>query len=372
MSESITANRIWLFVVLPLLLVLGGVWYAILSMPSETYSATQTPASVLMKQNPDYAMAEKLRKEGKHDLALASYQEALDAADDDFQRAQIELDIARATEQLGRYEEAITRFKAVTADASNYAVTRATALTSVGLMYYAYSGVPLQAIVTETFKDSPYSSFRNDGTSLSMAYIKLFEHAASIYPLALGEALIAHGYSNELLGMPNATSTPQGKEYVARVVQGLRAADADLARMGSATEERSLIPEVLVRAGSAVANLATLGVINNPEQAEAYFKDGVQYAAILGDKPGNSYALRYASFLANQYGDARAGDIRSLLASFRSGNERDMYAATADYLRSVRAEGASSARVGSLIVLGKIDSGFKGYLVSLGWRASDF
>lgn len=372
MMEVMTTNRIWLFVILPLFLIAGGVWYAVFSAPSEIYSATQTPASVLMKQNPDYAMAEKLRKEGKHDLALASYQEALDAADDDFQRAQIALDIARATEQLGRYEEAVTRFKAITADASNYAITRATALTSVGLMYYTYSGAPLQAIVTETFKDSPYSSFRNDGTSLSMAYIKLFEHAASIYPLALGEALIAHGYSNELLRMPNATSTPQGREYIAQVVRGLAAAAADSARMRSAVEERPLIPEALVRAGSAVDNLATLGVISGPEQAESYFRDGVQYAAILGDKPGNSYALRYASFLAKRYGDARAGDIRSLLASFRSGNERDMYATTADYLRSVRAEGASSARVESLIALGKIDSGFKGYLISLGWRASDF
>jgi len=325
-----------------------------------------------MKQNPEYAAAEKFRKEGKHDLALASYQKALDAAEDDFQRAQIALDIARAMEQLGRYEEAVIRFKAITADTSNYAITRATALSSVGLMYYTYSGAPLQAIVTETFKDSPYSSFRNDGTSLGMAYIKLFEHAASIYPLALSEVFIAYGYSNELLGMQNATSTPQGKEYIARVIQGLRAADADLARMGSAVEERPLIPEALARAGSTVDALVTLGVVSNPEQAGAYFRDSVQYAALLGDKPGNSYALRYASSLANRYGDARAEDIRSLLAPFRSGNERNIHAVTTDYLRFVRAEGASSAKVGQLTALGKIDSGFKSYLLSLGWRPTDF
>ncbi len=373
--ESTAINRIWIFVILPLFLITGAVWYVILSMPSQIYSASQTPASVLMKYNSDYAVAEGLRKEGKHGLALKSYQKSLDVAEDDFQRAQIALDIARETEQLGRYEEAIIQFKAIAADSSSYAVIRAAALTSVGLMYHTYSGsgsITLQKIITETFKDSPYSSFRNNGASLNMAYIKLFEHAASIYPFALSEALIAHGYSDELLGIQAATSTPQGKEYIARVVQGLEAAGADLVRMRSAGEERFLVPEVLVRAGSTVDNLATLGVISGPEQAEPYFGDGVQYATALGDKPGNSYALRYASFLANRYGDTRAQDIRNLLASFRLGNERSIHATSVDYLRSVRTEEVPSARIQQLVALGKIDSSFKGYLLSLGWQESDF
>lgn len=356
------------------LLVAGGLGYLYFKESSQTYPVGKTPAVVLAEQNQSYAAAQKLQEEGKYGQALQGYQEALSEAKDDFQKAQILFNIAHENEQLGKYKEAIIQFKAITADPSYYPIARAAALQNVGLMYYTYSGsTTLQTIVSETFKDSPYNSFRNTGGTLSMAYIKLFEYAASLYPLAGSEVRIAYGYSNELLNaLHGATTTPQGKAYLALIMQGLEATKIDLARMENVAEERSLIPEILVRAGSTVDNLITLGVIHDPQQAEPYFKDGVEYAAKIGSKPGSFHAFNYASFLTNRYGETRAEDIKKLLMPFRLGNEKEIYPTVASYLHVAHADKPTTKRWQRIVALGKMDSDFKNYLFGLGWQVSDF
>lgn len=367
----------WCTGLLALLLVLsigGACYFYLIKGPSEAYPAGKGPAVVLTEESDTYASAQKFQKEGKHELALATYQEALAGAKDSPQRAQILFNIAYENEQLGKYAEAIAQFKAITADTANYPIARAASLQDVGLMYYTYSGsTTLRTIVKETFKDSPYNSFIGEGSSLNRAYIKLFEHAVSIYPLAGSEVRIAYGYSNEILGtLHGATTTPQGKAYLALVIQALGATKADLERMKKVAVERELIPEILVRAGSTVDNLVTLGVVTDPQLAEPYFKEGIEYASTIGAKPGSFHALNYALFLANRYGDARSEDIKRLLAPFRSNNEKEIYSVVPDYLRAVHANKPTTKRRRGIAALGEMDSGFRGYLLSLGWKPSDF
>jgi tetratricopeptide (TPR) repeat protein len=368
---------IWSVSAVTLLLVLGGAWYyyARTLGGAVTQLATpvsNTPAVLLEKQNQEYALAKSYQKSGDYASALQSYQKALTESQDALQRTQIAFNIAYANELLGKYAEAIAQFKAIAADTSNYAIARAASVQAIGLMYYTYSGsATLQTIASETFKDPPYDSFQ-DGNSLNMAYTKLFEYAASIYPLAGSEVRIAYGYTNELLDtLKSATTTPQGKEYLALITQSLQATDRDLMRMRDVPEERTLIPEILVREGKTLDRLATLGVVD-PQQAEPYFKRGMQYAASLDLKPGSFYALNYALFLADRYGSARSADIKNLLVPFRVGNEAAIYSIVVDFYKNIRLAPSSDKNRKLIILLGQIDPDFKVYLISLGWEQTDF
>ena len=358
------------------LLVSGWVWYRFVETPAAPVSSysigEETPGTVLRKDNKDYALAKNYQAGGNYDLALQFYQKALPEAQDDFQRTQILFNIAYANELLKNYKDAIAQFKAIAADPKNYAIARAAAVQNVGLMYYTYSGsTTLQTIFTETFKDSPYDSFAKDN-SVNLAYTKLFEYAASIYPLAASELRIAYGYSDELLNvLHGATTTPQGKEYLAIITQSLQAADRDLLRMQNVPEEKTLIPEILVREGKTFDRLATLGVVDS-QRAEPYFERGVQYASSLGVKPGSYHVLNYAGFLADRYGATRSADIKKLLVPFRAGNEANIYSAVIDFYKNTRANPASDRSKKFLIKLGKIDVDFQKYLISLGWTSADF
>ncbi|MCR4276066.1 MAG: tetratricopeptide repeat protein [Candidatus Parcubacteria bacterium] len=368
---------IWSVSAIALLLASGGAWYYYARTPGGAvtqYPVSNTPAVILEKQNQEYALAKNYQKSGDYSSALKSYQKALTESQDAFQKTQIAFNIAYTNELLGKYTEAIAQFKAITADTSNYAIARAASIQDIGLMYYTYSGsTTLQTIVSETFKDPPYDSFKKaDDLNLNMAYIKLFEYAASIYPLANSEVRIAYGYVNELLDtFKGATTTPQGKEYLSIITQSLQATGRDLVRMKDVPEERTLIPEILVREGKTFDRLATLGVVD-PQQAEPYFQSGMQYAGTLGAKPGNFHALNYAFFLVDRYGNERAVDIKSLLTPFRVGNEAEIYSIVIDFYKNTRINPVSDKNRKTLVKLGQMDQDFELYLISLGWKQTDF
>jgi len=366
---------IWFLSVAALFLISGLVWYHYYRTPGAPvllYSVGKTPAVVLADQNQEYALAKNYQKSGDYTSALQSYQKALTGTQDESQKAQILFNIAYTIELLGNYKDAIAQFKAIAADTSYYAIARAASVQDIGLMYYTYSGsATLQTIASETFKDSPYNSF-TEGNSLNVAYIKLFEYAASIYPLANSEVRIAYGYANELLDtLKSATTTPQGKEYVSIIIQSLQATDRDLMRMKNVPEERALIPEILVREGKTFDRLATLGVVGS-QQAEPYFKRGVEYAASLGTKPGSFHALNYALFLADRYGSARSADIKNLLTPFRVGNDAAIYSIVTAFYKNIRSASSSDKNRKLIIILGQMDPDFKTYLISLGWKQTDF
>lgn len=353
-------------------IVIGG-WFLYFKTPAPiVYTIGNTPTTVLITQNADYATAIAYEKAGKYDLALLSYQKALPVATDQTQAAQIRVKIAFMTERLGNYKDAIAEFKEIAADTSNYAIARAISVQEIGDMYNTYTDVNSRRIIfAETFKDSPYDSFKKD-TNLNMTYTRLFEYAASLYPLGYSEAFVAYGYAAEIgTTLRGATTTPQGMAYISHIRQSVQAAVFDIQRMKSIPGEAVLVPKALIRQGITQAILVAVGVAD-PQQAELYFKSGVAYDTVLGNKPGNLNTYVYASFLASQYGNKRSKDIKTLLLPFRIGNDAQVYPNVVDFYKIVRTDTTLTRDKHHLVQMGKIDPNFKAYLIALGWKASDF
>lgn len=369
----------WFLVVLAGLVAASAVWYYFLSgmaapapIAESGYSVDRTPTTLLTLHSQNYALAKSYQKSKQYDLALEFFQKALPEAQDRSQTAQIRYNIAVMNEDLGNYKEAIAQFKEIAADTANSPIIRAYSVQEIGLMHYAYyKPADRQLIITETFKDPPYSELRKD-KSLNFAYTELFGYAAAIYPIANSEARLAYGYSNELQdSLRGATTSPQGKDYVALITRSVQAADADLERVKKIPSESGFIPDILARQGTTVGHLVALGA-GDPRQAESYFQKSIQYAAVVGDKPGNYSAFLYAAFLAYQYKDARAADIKSILEPFRIGNEEAIIPGIADFFRTSRTDPTLTNEKLRLVLMGRADPDFKKYLISLGWKASDF
>ena len=89
-------------------------------------------------------------------------------------------------------------------------------------------------------------------------------------------------------------------------------------------------------------------------------------------KPGSFNTFNYAAFLVSQYGDARSEDIKKLLLPFRAGNDSQTYSNIVDFYRTARTDATLAKNKEQLIAMGQIDSEFKKYLISLGWKNTDF
>lgn len=355
-----------------IIIVSSGIWYFYPENSTRIiYSVSNTPTSVLQIQNKNYAEAVSYEKEKKYDLALLSYQKALPDAQDKIQSTQIQLKIAIMNEWLGNYIEAIAQLKTIATDTTNYAIARAYAVQEIGFMNIYTVGDIHQIVFTETFKDMPYSSFK-EGTNLNITYTKLFEYAASIYPLGYSESYIAYGYSGEILNtLRRATTTPQAIEYISLIKKALQSADIDIKRMRAVPGEEGIIPVALAWQGVALSRLASVGAAD-PQQAEPYFKEAIIHGTTVGDRPGNFNAFNYAAFLVYHYGDTRAEDIKNLLSPFRVGNDAQIYPQIVNFYRTARTDKALSGDKKQIVLMSQIDSDFKKYLISLGWQGADF
>jgi tetratricopeptide (TPR) repeat protein len=355
--------------------LIAGWFFYTQDSKAPVYSVKNTPQAVLTALNRNYAEAAAYKKEGKYALALESYEKALSAAQDNFQATQIKFNIAGTNEKLGNYTEAIRALKEIALDTTNRAVARANAVQEIGLIYSIYSTAvdagTREQILAETFKDAPYDSFK-DGNSVNVAYTKLYEYAASIYPVGVSEARIASGYTGELLNtLKGATTTPEGKAYAAIIRQSLAAADADIQRMKSIPGEAVLVPATFVREGAVLGRLATIGAATAKE-AEPYFRAGLAYDSALGNKPGSFNTFNYAAFLVDQYGMARSADIQTLLAVFNVDTKAAVYLDIARFLDSARTDATLAHTKQDARTMARISPSFKTYLLSLGWKASDF
>ncbi len=359
--------------VLALITIAVGTWFFYFRTPAPvSYSASNTPTAVLQAKNQDFINADSYRKVGEYNLALQSYKKALIGAQDQTQAAQIRVLIAVMNEQLGNYKDAIAEFKSIAADPSNYANSRAHSVQEIGLMYYLNIDTAASStIFAETFKDAPYDSFQK-GNSENMAYIKLFEYALSLYPSGPSAARVAYGYANEITQtLHGATTTPEGMAYLTLIKQNLQIANAGIERMKTIPEESTLVAETFAREGATVALLLSVGA-GDPKEAELYFQSGAAYNTSLGNKPGSFNVFNYAAFLADYYGVARSSDIKKLLLPFRVGNDAQIYPNVVSFCRAVRTDTSLVKYKKQIIKMGRIDSDFKTYLISLGWKASDF
>ncbi|MCE9541238.1 soluble NSF attachment family protein [Candidatus Kaiserbacteria bacterium] len=336
----------------------------------ETYSTPHTVASVLVQQNRDFSIAETYRNQKEYQKALEYYQKALLTSQDVSQEAQIKFDIALMTELLDNYTDAIQMYKQIAANPGYYAEVRAYAVQEIAIMSNNFYDA-VHEIRAETFKDQPYASFLHDD-DYTAAYAKLFEYAVSIYPLALSESYIAYGYAKKIAALNAATTTPEGEENVLHITQALQAAQSDVSRMQQTPREASVLPAVFSREAQVVAYMAKVGVPGYTlSQAEDLYNRALAGNAVLGVQPGSFQAYTYALFLAQNY-PTRLGDLKNILSIFSTQNSQDIAPDVEIFYKTIRTDKTQASNKKDTALLGRLDPAFKAYLISLGWRESDF
>ncbi len=368
-ADSDSPNKIGFLLALSVAVALAGA-VTYLHLTKSPYTSSNTPNQVLAKTNPDFNTAKTLQNSGEYTQAFAYYQKALANAQDVAQQGQIQFDLAFMKELSGEHIAAIGMYKQIAADQSYSRVLRAYAVQEIGTIYLTYPDQ--QAIVNETFKDTPYSLFLSSSDNdVALAYRKLYQYAASMYPLGMSESKIAQWYSNHLRNeLSSATTTSEGKSDLASIQDALKASDADIQRMRQDAIEANDIQGVYMREGLVHQDLAAMGV-ESPDVADATFKQALNSAAVASTKV-NFLNIYYAAFLADQFGSSRLSDITQLLSVYSATNTANIHPAIPPLLAAARSATSMTSTKKTLMQLGQLDPAFKSYLISLGWHASDF
>jgi tetratricopeptide (TPR) repeat protein len=357
--------------VILLLATAMGVWALFFyktPQPHSPYTQLQT--------NTDFTKAQSAFNSGQYSQAINLYKQALASITDTDQKLAIYYYLAAAENITGQHIEAVQLLKQVAAAETLSSETRAYALQYMGIMTLNLSNPTAHdAIMTEIFKDSPYMELRvKNDDALSSRH--LFEYASSFYPLGISEANIANWYVNDILQNKISTTTEPGLSTIELIKQKLANADADIARTAGASSS-TLIPQIYARKAEVVDGLSQVGATSKEEALQTYseaLKSYSQYNAF----PGNDWFLRfrYANFLAYAYGQKRKTDINSIVAPLYNDSAytpltKPFFTTLGKVLTQTpkTALGSSALRAQRI---GRIDSGFKDFLISLGWQKNSF
>jgi len=332
------------------------------------YSHENTPAVVLSKTNEDFALAKNYSSQGNYDQAKEYYQRALNTAEDQTQKGQILFNIAAVDESRGDYLAAIREFKALSADPSNYAFVRAYAVQEMGLIYYGVYNADRSALSTEIFRDPPFSGMKESG-DIDLAYRRLFEYAASIYPLGSSEARIAYWYASDIGRNQQSTGNSQALSEVAIVNQSIAKAEADIKRTTNDPSAMRYIPGTYSLEAMALAKLMSIGAAESTA-VEQRFQKSVQFADAFNHYGNERW--RYAEFLSALYGETRAADIQNLLSVYAPAKKNTIFPPTIALLRAAISDPTLAEDKKILIKTAKIAPDFKAFLLSVGWHESDF
>jgi hypothetical protein len=230
----------------------------------------------------------------------------------------------------------------------------------------------------------------------------LFEYATSIYPLAISELRVADWYSSQIVAVTrsatkkvgyqpfefgagdagvqlSAEAAARGEDFTASleklenaraiVVQRLENADIDIQRIEKFPNEQVQLPSIMQRKAIIVGRMQQVGD-NSFGDAEDLFKQALALFAASSVPQSDGYArYYYAQFLNDAYGGLRRADINTLLSPLYTS---DIYAGEpVEYFLKNEKENRLNVKAG-LTELATMDQGFKSYLISLGWKESDF
>lgn len=366
MSKKISLS-IGILVIIALIAISAFLLYQKSQSVGSRYTVTNTAYRLVSLANPDFRQGANYLDEKNYIAARQSYEKALSVAQDQTQKNLANYYIGLTYERGGEYAKAIQIYKQIAATDGGYG--RQEAIQAIGEMYYIHPEARA-AIVSETFKDEPYSSFKS-GSDNELAYRKLYEYAVSIYPIGLSEARIAYWYANDVATKLKATTTPQAMSEIDIVKQSIAKADADMQKNDQSNSvEKVFDTSIYVLEGRALGKLASVGV-GSAADAEAAFKKAVALADASGTYGIVRY--RYAEYLANTFGAKRRTDIQELLSVFVTGStSRKLTPEVQTLFRGARTEQVFSSAKKSLVKLAQIDPAFKTYLISLGWHEADF
>jgi tetratricopeptide (TPR) repeat protein len=358
----------------------GGWWYL-----SSQEAATVPVYDQLFANNEEFRKAQEAMAKQAYDEAADHYRAALQSAQDPGQVAYIRLSLGTALNLNGNRLDAIAIFKELAADATAPDMLKAYAVQYMGRMLNSYGKTSEgDTLRREIFKDRPYASMvDSDDDSLTIRHV--YEYASSFYPLAISELRIADWYLKYMQYNGLSTTTPPGSDYVQLVLQKITSAEADIARTNNFAAG-PLVPEALERKAVVMSQLAHRGVLSLEEAVAAYQAALDAYAASdLPQREDSSVRFAYAGFLAHTHGailygqeafPAKVHEIISPLYLEPAIYARSTMGMNLPPLRTARSttepKTVSENNKLRAMQIAFVDTGFKEYLLALGWSENDF
>ncbi|MHB1086763.1 MAG: tetratricopeptide repeat protein [Minisyncoccota bacterium] len=353
------------------LVAIGGFWYFQYGMQNPVsatpYGESNTPSSVLTRENQYFADANAASKAGNYEQAKQLYTQALATAKDSVQASQIQFTSALLEDRYGSAVRAVDLYKQIVANPANasYPRMKANAIANMVELYYR-NGNP--AVTTQIFKDAPYSNLFVPG-DVDLTYRHLAEYAVSFYPLALPELRIAGWYAYRLTDEGKVSSDEATSTYPAIIQSAVSSANQEIDRMKTNDTDVRLIPNILARKSALYLNMYSAGLAT-AQETEAINKAGVDIFASIGEPVASDGFARYyyAVFLSEQ-GPSRLDDLKTIVGPFYNDAA---YKGTFSLSFFASEKTNTLGQKARLAKIAKADPKFKALLISLGWNEKDF
>lgn len=319
---------------------------------------------VLAKENEFLATADKLRSEGKHDLAILEYEKAIGVAGTAEEKGIIKISIGRSYYKLENFDLGSKTFKEVVGNPDYSNVTRAYAVEAMGNEYYSMYN---QELFDSIFSGEPYKSFFV-GKDKDLAMRKLFEYGTTFFPLPLSEARVAQWYASELVRIKNSGLEDQETKIKIDSMKAIIRERLSLVDKGikgiENTPNATRIPVVLNRLGVISMKMYLFGDESFGNPADL-FERSLVYSKLynLTSTEGFTY-YNYAVFLARVYGKEKTSEIGTLLGNFYN---TDKYKNTDVFTFLKNQKNIEGAVKEDILLLASFDPKFKKLLSGLGW-----
>lgn len=331
--------------------------------PSAQEFTTVDNYSATLVNNPSFSEGMALYKQGAYDPALARFDAALSQATNDTERGLIAFRIALTKEQMGDYQGSIENLHDIIINPEYSRMARAYAAQEIALMLYKWSDM---TIVTPAFSREPLKSMYVPG-DVALSIRKVLDFSSGLYPLANTELRIADWYAWEIFN--KRVTAEQANAYKSIIRQKLAAADEDIARIRQLPNEVNAIPTALTRKAVVIAKMQASGDTSFGDYDDA-FRQALNVHALSGPKGGDGYLrFYYAFYIATIDGSIRTADIHTLMSPIYESSEY-VGSSAENFFKTERTNLLSVKS--SLVLIASHDSGFKKYLMGLGWRESDF
>lgn len=300
----------------------------------------------------------------KTDAALVKNRLAINLVNRGFKTSEINGDVRRGMELL--WELALDRELPpdLRANALGDLATIASLHTSAFYRTY-YTVAPFNELVKP--QAGPYDTYR--------AALNIFLYADDVYPSTYSKYSVAKMHTHLLSNGVFTSGSAEEKESARSVQQYISEGDALYAQNPSAYAHGSTARMLLDRA----QGLTLTGrILDNktPEEREAIFKETLD--RLLELDQGSKYVTDvvmetrfwYAGVIMSNFGEARAADIREILAPFKPGTlaATDFHITRTMFVQWGSAAAYTNFGQSRAVALAEVSTEFRDFLVSVGWK----
>lgn len=313
----------------------------------------------LVTSNEEYRTAEEFRSAGNHAEAVAYYEEAMSKSNS-ADAGQIDYKIGSSLLADGKISSGVSHLKEVASNTNYNGYVRAYAINEMATFYFHDFN---EEITSEIFKDAPYSSMFISN-NIKASYNNLYKYSVSIQPTAQAELRIARYLAEELISN-NDTASIDREKTVLEIRDRIVSANKDLERIVSKDRNSASVTFFLL--GQVLSMLERLGASAgiSPESA---FDSALTYANEKKD-PLNyippisySYAIHLATVSQNK-------DAEKILRLMKNVYEYPQFNKSSLYKRLLQyKDSPNSIDYQNAVAISKMDTGFKNFLVSIGWK----